>query len=132
MTKRVPVSGKLSRFMGLTDDMTSRAKANKFIVQYIEDNDLNVVTEWEDGSQRFIIAPDEALSDLLDYEDYKERVLRGEQKRIRKDYTTGEKIQVIETNPQLTYSAMQFLLLPHFNVLNFDLDGAIYNRNIIE
>jgi len=110
----------------LKDDMASRMEVGQFITKYIKDHGLN------DTDHGAIIHPDEMLSDLLDYEEYKARVLRGEQTWKRRDTTTGEKIQVVETNAQLTYSVVQHLLAKHFNVLNFDLDGAIYNKNIIE
>ena|SRR6185503_13645627 len=124
--KRLPVSGKMSRFMGLKDDMASRAEVGRFIVNYIKDNDL------KDPNNGGVVHPDETLSDLLDYEEYKARVLRGEQTWNRRDNTTGEKIKVVETDPKLSYSVIQHLMSKHINVFNFDLDGAIYNRNIIE
>lgn len=132
LTKPLSISFALKDFLGLQPgEKISRSKVNTAITMYINIRDVSKVPaekqKWIEkmnpGGQRnltfpsdvSIIIPDEKLSKLLDYPAYVESVAKGEKKWQRKNITTGQMEEVVETDPKLTYSVVQHLLGKHFN-----------------
>ena len=60
------------------------------------------------------IIPDEKLSKMLGYDEFVEKVKRGEKTWRRRNRETGEMVDVVATDTALTYSVMQHLLAKHF------------------
>jgi len=105
LSSRVYVSQKLRQFLGNKQWKYSRLETNREVTKYIKDNNL-----LETG----IIHPDDKLSDLLNYQDYVDRVERKRVAWTRRNRLNGETETIIEDDPKLTYSVMQHLLAKHY------------------
>jgi uncharacterized protein (DUF736 family) len=132
--KKLDISPDLSSFLGLEPgEKISRVEVNRAITAYIHVNDINDPEmnpnkrKWvdklnpgglrslQDPNNKSVIVPDQKLSDLLDYPAYKKQVENGEKTWKRRNRTTVDFIEIVETDPKLTYSVLQHLIVPHFN-----------------
>ena len=68
----------------------------------------------QNKDKRVIIDPDSALSKLLGYDEYVASVKAGEITINRKDKDTGQRSEVVVTDPSLYYYVMPKLIQKHF------------------
>lgn len=128
--QKLNISPQLAAFLKLENgERVTRVDINTAITMYINVSDRkNVSPEKRKWLERMnpdsvnrclqseiksIIIPDEALSNLLNYPAYQQRVKDGKQLWRRRNQMTGEFESVVETNDKLSYFIIPYLLAPH-------------------
>lgn len=113
ITTPVTVSRELLSFLHLKDgEKISRADVTKAICDYVKSRNLT------SPNDKQLIIPDKALSDLLHYTDYQQKVAAGCHFWNRRNKETGVYEDVLETNDRLTFFNLQYLLKGHFDGLH--------------
>jgi len=126
-SKKYKVSRELYEFLGLEgEEMLSRIDICRAICVYVnheEEEKREEMLKWrhlnplfrnlQNPQNKKVIIPDERLSRLLRYDEYVERVKRGEITIRKKDKLTGEVFYERVEDPGLYYSTVQRLITPH-------------------
>jgi len=128
LTTPIPISMELADFLGVPHTtLISRLDANRAVCVYChikEGEDREDILRWsylnpdgrnlQDPKDRRYILPDQALTELLRYDDYQNAVAKGEVYTTKKDKETGEVTTKQVTSSNLTYFTIQKLLSVHF------------------
>ncbi len=131
-SRQYRLSPELEEFLDFdTGDTASRNEVTRAVCVYINrkpDETRETVKEWfylnegengdpirdlRDPTDHMRILPDDSLSELLKYEEWRQKVNRGEETTSTKN-ENGERVSVTLEDDGLYYRTLQKLLSPHF------------------
>jgi len=131
ITKKYPITPELADFLKIDhDSKISRVEAVCAICVYAKfdpHDERKHMLKWkhlnpkgkrnlQDPEFRRSIIPDESLSLLLNYKQYKKQIKKGKITRLVRNKETRLKIKTVVDDDRLFYWTIQKLLTPHFIV----------------